>query len=218
MQLTIPRPRAILWDMDGTLIDQTEAIVSCYAAVLKDMGHEQPDSKKILRSLGGPMASTMALFVEPAKLDAACKHFRACFPKHMFDGLEILPGALQCIKAFADAAIPQAILTNKHGTTAREVSAHCKFDTAIKVCFGSSDTQWNKPDPQLTDLVLEALNCARSGTILVGDSFTDIATAKAADIHCYGITTGAHTREELDAAGAKATFLSLIDFLGSIDL
>jgi phosphoglycolate phosphatase-like HAD superfamily hydrolase len=218
MQLTTPRPQAILWDMDGTLIDQTEAIVSCYTAVLQEFGHAQPDSKKILRSLGGPMASTMALFVDPSKLDAACKRFRTCFPAHMFNGLEILPGAQQCIEAFANAAIPQAILTNKHGATARKVSAHCNFDSTIKVCFGNSDTEWSKPDPQLTDSVLEALNCVRSGTILVGDSPTDVATAQAVGIPCYGITTGAHTKEELDAAGAEATFPSLIDFLASVEL
>lgn len=218
MQLTTSRPKAIIWDMDGTLIDQTEAIVNCYTAVLLEFAVERPDPQKILRSLGGPMASTMALFIDPSQLDAACKRFRALFPTHMFKGLEILPGALQCVETFANAAIPQAILTNKHGATAREVSAHCGFDTTIKVCLGNSDTQWSKPEPQLTESIFEALNCEKSGAVLIGDSPTDVATAQAVGIPCYGITTGAHTKDELHAAGAHKTFPNLIDFLASVNL
>ena len=66
------------------------------------------------------MASTMERFIPPEQMELACQSFRARFPEIMFEGLVILPGALELIKTFADNGIPQSILTNKHGNTARK--------------------------------------------------------------------------------------------------
>ena len=63
----LPKPTAVIWDMDGTLIDQTAPIIRCYAEVIEELGYPKPEPEKIHRSMGGPMASTMALFVKPGK-------------------------------------------------------------------------------------------------------------------------------------------------------
>ena len=96
--IQLPQPTAILWDLDGTLIDQTAAIIRCYREVILDMGYPQPDDNSIRRSLGGIMAATMALFVEAERLDEACKAFRVRFPKIMFDGLILLAGGEELIE------------------------------------------------------------------------------------------------------------------------
>ena len=67
--IQLPQPTAILWDLDGTLIDQTAAIIRCYREVILDMGYPQPDDNSIRRSLGGIMAATMGLFVEAEHVD-----------------------------------------------------------------------------------------------------------------------------------------------------
>ena len=69
--IQLPRPTAILWDLDGTLIDQTAAIIRCYREVILDMGYPHPDDNAIRRSLGGVMAATMGLFVEAEHMDEA---------------------------------------------------------------------------------------------------------------------------------------------------
>jgi phosphoglycolate phosphatase len=200
--MKITEPQAVLWDMDGTLIDQTGPILRCYSEVVSEMGYTTPDPAVIRRSLGGPMASTMGLFVESARLEEACQAFRKRFPEIMFDGLIVLPSAMELIASFAARQIPQAIFTNKHGDTARAVSRHCGFARHIGVCIGDTDTDWSKPDPRLTDYVLEQIKMSRGGTILIGDSPTDAETARNADIAFYGVSTGAHSIEELKAAGA----------------
>ncbi len=213
---THPQPLAVLWDMDGTLIDQTVAIVRCYEAVIAELGHPAPDRQAIRRSLGGPMASTMALFVEDSQLEDACQQFRARFPEMMYDGMVILPGALACMKYFAGLKIPQAILTNKHGETARAVSKHCGFDTFVRVCLGNGDTEWSKPEPELGRTVLERLGIEAAGVIMIGDSPTDVATALAIDIPCYAVATGAHRAAELQVAGAHASYPCLNTLLADL--
>lgn len=206
---TLPLPKAILWDMDGTLIDQTAAIIRAYGDVIESMGGGIPDPDVIRRSLGGTMASTMALFIDDARLDEASKRFRQRFPEIMFDGLIILTGGPELIESAYKARIPQVIFTNKHGDTARKVSKYSGFSKYIPICVGNTDTDWHKPQAELTRYVLDQIEASTEGACMIGDSPTDIETAHNADLPCYCIATGAHSIEELLAAGAEAAFNSL---------
>ena len=215
---TLPLPKAILWDMDGTLIDQTAAIIRAYGDVIESMGGGIPDPEVIRRSLGGPMASTMALFIDDAGLDEAAKRFRLRFPEIMFDGLIILPGGLELIESANKAHIAQVIFTNKHGDTARKVSEYAGFSKYIPICIGNTDTDWHKPQVKLTRYVLDQINASAAGACMIGDSPTDIETAHNAGLPCYGIATGAHSTDEMLATGAEAAFNSLVELKAAFGL
>ena len=207
----LPSPKAILWDLDGTLIDQTAAIIRCYREVIEEMGYPMPDDNTIRRSLGGVMADTMGLFVEADRLDEASKAFRLRFPEIMFDGLILLAGGKELIERAYKAHIPQILFTNKHGDTARKISRYAGFAKYIPICIGNTDTEWQKPQLALTQYVLEQIKVSAQGSIIIGDSPTDIAAAKNAGLACYCVATGAHSINELMEAGADAAFESLIE-------
>ena len=210
------KPKAVVWDMDGTLIDQTQPIIRCYAEVIEGLGYAKPEPEKIHRSMGGPMVSTMALFVKPEEIKEADVQFRKRFPEIMYDGLIVLAGANESITWFASNNIPQVILTNKHGETARAVSQHCGFSRSISSCIGNTDTEWHKPQSELTKHALSTIGAPSDGGVLIGDSPTDVATAMNAGLDCIGIATGAHSQSELIAAGAKHTFASLTEMLKAL--
>ena len=214
----LPRPTAILWDLDGTLIDQTAAIILCYREVIVEMGYPQPDDDAIRRSLGGVMAATMGLFVEAERMDEACKAFRNRFPEIMFDGLILLAGGRELIERAYKARIPQVIFTNKHGDTARKVSRYAGFAKYIPICIGSTDTEWHKPQLALTQYVLDQIEVSSGGSIIIGDSPTDIAVAQNAGLTSYCVATGAHNIEDLMEAGADAVFRSLTELGQAIEL
>jgi len=215
---TLPLPKTILWDMDGTLIDQTAAIIRAYGDVIESMGGGIPDPEVIRRSLGGPMASTMALFIDHTGLDEASKRFRQRFPEIMFDGLIILPGGLGLIESANKAHIAQVIFTNKHGDTARKVSEYAGFSKYIPICIGNTDTDWHKPQAQLTHYVLDQIDASAAGACMIGDSPTDIETAHNAGLPCYCVATGAHSTDEMLAAGAEAAFNSLFELKAAFGL
>ena len=215
---SLPLPKAILWDMDGTLIDQKTAIIRTYNEVIQSMGGNLPDPEIIRRSLGGPMAATMALFINEAHLDEAAAHFRQRFPEIMFDGLIILPGGSALIESAYNACIPQVIFTNKHGETARKISKYAGFSKYIPTCIGSTDTNWHKPQVALTRYVLDQIQASAEGGCIIGDSPTDIETAHNANLLCYCIATGAHNTEELIASGAAAAFNSLVELKAAFGL
>jgi len=204
--------------MDGTLIDQTAAIIRCYREVITEMGYPVPDDEVIRRSLGGVMAATMGIFVGVGRMEEACKAFRARFSAIMFDGLIVLPGGMELIERAYKARIPQVLFTNKHGDTARQVSRYAGFAKYVPNCIGSADTQWHKPEAELTQHVLQQIEASAEGAIIIGDSPTDIAVAKNAGLSCYCVATGAHSVDELLEAGAGAAFESLLELGNSIDI
>ena len=204
------RPAAVLWDLDGTLIDQTQGIISCFQKVIRTLGFPEPDPHRIRRNLGGPLPVSMALFIPPEHVEAAVRQFRAEFPSIMMDGLVLLDAGMACLERLSKMGIPQAILTNKHGPTARQVCESTGISEWIQICVGNGDKAWSKPDAQLTDYTLESLAFEVGGPVwMIGDSPTDVQTALNADLIPYAVTTGAHSAAELRAAGAADVFESL---------
>ena len=215
---TLPRPTAVLWDMDGTLVDQTAGILRCYREVVRDLGHPEPDETTIRRSMGGPMPQTMGLLVPPEEITEACRRFRARFPGIMFDGMVVLPGGPELVERLFKARIPQAILTNKHGETARQVARYAGFARYIPLCIGNGDTDYEKPQAELTREILRRLDVPARGACLIGDSPTDITTARNAGLAAYTVATGAHSLRELQAATPDATFPNLEQFAKALPL
>jgi phosphoglycolate phosphatase len=207
---TLSRPAAVLWDLDGTLIDQTQGIISCFQTVIRTMGFPEPDAHCIRRSLGGPLPVSMALFIPSDRVTEAVQHFRAHFPSIMMDGLVLLDGGMACLERLTKMGIPQAILTNKHGPTARQVCESTRISQWIQLCVGNGDTAWSKPEPKLVVHTLDSLPFKVGGPVwMIGDSPTDVQTALNADLIPYAVTTGAHSSAELRAAGAADVFESL---------
>lgn len=207
---SVSRPAAVLWDLDGTLIDQTHGIISCFQKVIRTLGFPEPDSHRIRRSLGGPLPESMALFIPPEQVEAAVRDFRAEFPSIMMDGLLLLDGGMACLERLSKMGIPQAILTNKHGPTARQVCESTGISEWIQLCVGNGDTAWSKPEAQLVAHTLESFAFEGGGPVwMIGDSPTDVQTALNAGLIPYAVATGAHSAAELRAAGAAEVFESL---------
>jgi phosphoglycolate phosphatase len=206
-------PKAVVWDLDGTLIDQTVAIIRCYRAVIDAFGYPQPSEHDLRRSFGMPMAGTMALFVGEKDLTAACQFFRSIFPQRMMDGLEVLPGAERLLRQAAEMGIPQAIFTNKHGPTARQLMESLGWNQWLQGCIGNGDTEWSKPQVDYTRHVLGELGVETSERVLViGDSPTDVAVALPLGLSMLGVATGSHSLEELLSAGASDAIADLSAF------
>ena len=202
-------PDAVLWDMDGTLIDQTTSILRCYGEVISKMGYSIPDPQEIKRSLGGPLSSTLAEFLPADKVEASKIYFKELFLEYMFEGMVVLPGAMDLIKKLNNLQIQQAILTNKQGDNARRVMENTQFDKFIAICVGNGDNPYAKPDSLFTKAVTDQLNQPLDNIVLIGDSPTDALTALNAGHTCYGVCTGSHSLEELKDAGAAQVFSSI---------
>ena len=212
------RPDLVLWDMDGTLIDQTDSIIRCYHEVIESFGFTKPSTLEIKRNLGGPLNNTLSLFLPESHVNAARTLFKETFPKYMFEGMVILEGALELIEKLSRQGISQAIITNKQGVNARAVSRRCGFDQYINVCIGNGDNPYEKPQIEFTEAVIQAMGGDYQNIVLIGDSPTDVQTALNYKADCFAVSTGSHCQNELAEAGAKKVFNNLNELIQLWDL
>lgn len=193
--------RAILFDLDGTLIDQFDAIHRAFALTLESMGFNKPGFEEVKKAVGGASEATMIKLIGKERAKEAVQLLRPIFEKEMLTGLKMLPGALEILKKCHENKIKTAVLTNKYGPHARAACSHLNFDQYLEFTIGADDTKWKKPNPNLTKLVLEKMGTNNQNTLYVGDSPYDYQTAKNGSMPCILLPTGTHSKEELSRLG-----------------
>jgi phosphoglycolate phosphatase len=203
------RYRSILFDLDGTLLDHLTAIHRCYAHTLPQLGLPAPTREQVRRAIGGGLANAMRRFVREADLPRALQLYSVYWDRTMLDGVELMPGAGELLRALHARGCTLAVLTNKLGTSSRLVCDYLGIAPLFRGIFGAQDTPWLKPDPRLTAHVLAALGADPATTCLVGDSPFDAEAAHKGGLSCFLVTTGTDSREELQAAGAEHVYPDL---------
>jgi phosphoglycolate phosphatase len=207
--LPFMRYRSILFDLDGTLLDHLPAIHRCYAHTLPQLGLPAPTREQVRRAIGGGLENAMRRFVREADLLRALQLYSAYWDRTMLDGVELMPGAGELLRVLHARGCTLAVLTNKLGASSRLVCDYLGIAPLFRVIVGAQDTPWLKPDPQLTAHVLAALGADPATTCLVGDSPFDAEAAHKGGLSCFLVTTGTHSLEELQAAGAEHVYPDL---------
>ena len=191
--------RGILFDLDGTLIDQFEAIHRAFSRTLTHMGYPKPSYERVKSSVGGASLSTMTKLIGPERAQEAVGILRPIFEEEMLLGLKALPGSYEILSFCRERRIKAAVLTNKYGPHARVACEYLRFSKLLSFTLGADDTEWKKPDPRLTRHALEKLDRNPNETLYLGDSPYDYETATQAELKPILVSTGTHSREELEA-------------------
>jgi phosphoglycolate phosphatase len=208
--------RAILFDLDGTLIDQFTAIHLAFSKALSKMGYREPSYDEVRRAVGGASEATMTKLIGPSRAKEAVSILRPIFEEEMLYDLTCLPYVERGLERITENKISCAVLTNKYGPHARSACKHLGLTKYFQFILGANDTNWKKPEPQLTQLALQKIGSSSNETIYVGDSPYDYETARKSNIRCHLVATGTHSYDELSKLEAQSThscFKSLIDHL-----
>ena len=201
--------RSIIFDLDGTLIDQFSAIHRAFSQVIVDMGYDRPTFDTVKKAIGGASESTMAKLIGPDRAKEAVEKLRPIFEKVMFEGLVALPYANESLIRLKQNDYKIAVLTNKYGPHARKTCDYLGLSEYLEFTLGAEDTNWKKPNILLTEFALCKLGSSAAETVYVGDSPYDFETAKNADTECLLVDTGTHSFEELSSLNKGFVFKDL---------
>jgi len=204
------RPRTVLFDLDGTLIDHFAAIQRAHTYTMRQLGLPAPTTAQVRAAIGGGLEEAVTRLVGPERMAAALAIYRPYWDATMLEDVRLLPGARELLVGLRAAGVKTAVFTNKHGPSSRLVCAQLGLTGLLDGNFGALDTPWLKPAPEFAAHVLRALGAEAATTALVGDSPYDFAAARNAGFMFYGVTTGTHTAAELRAAGATDVFAGLV--------
>jgi phosphoglycolate phosphatase len=205
--------KAILYDLDGTLVDHFTAIQRAINHAQEAVGAPKSSYEQVRATVGGSIEVTMARLIGPELAPRAIPYYHEFFAKIMFEDLHALPGAAQLLETLHARGLRQAVLTNKQGGTARAVVRHLGWDKWLELVLGTHDTPWRKPMREFVLHAVTTLGIAPEAAMLVGDSPFDVEAAANAGVRCLAVATGSHTRAQLLAhqPAPEAVFENLGD-------
>ncbi len=199
---TRPLPETVLFDLDGTLVDNFTAIHLCTNQVLEVMGFGPVSYETVCGSVGGGALRTMTKLVGEANAATAVKLYLDHFRSVMLKGVKVYPGAREILKALRSRGVTVAVLTNKDHGNSIELLAHLGMSEDTDGIFGTNVVPWRKPHPGFTHYALAQLGRAASAACMVGDSPFDIDTARQGGLaSAHAVATGTHKAEELAPHG-----------------
>jgi pyrophosphatase PpaX len=175
------RYRAVLFDLDGTLIDSTRLIIESYHHTMRvHRGRTFPDSEWI-KGLGTPLRVQFRRFTDdPDEVQRMIATYREWNLAHHDEMVRGFPGAVEATRALRDAGAKLAIVTSKNRHGVHLGLELCGFDRLFDAIVTSDDLEASKPDPAPVLAALAALGEPVGTALMVGDSPHDIAAGRDA--------------------------------------
>jgi len=212
---------AILFDLDGTLVDSVYQHVSAWSTSLRTAGIIVPEWK-IHRRIGMSGASLLQQLCREAGERSKHKNIQALEKKHdaefnrLTRRLSLLPGAVELLEFLTQRGIRWAIATTgSKPQTARLLKNFSIPDTSPVVT--GDDVKKAKPAPDIFVLAAERLNVAIDDCIVIGDSVWDILAAARKGALGVGLLSGGYGQEELQHAGAFRIYKDPAEMLVHIE-
>ncbi len=192
------RSKIVLFDLDGTIIDSTEAILESFEKAYASFGVDIPDAEKIKSLIGLPLdVMFVKLGVNESEAMAYVKAYKAHYQTIHTQKTVLLPNAKEAIE-FAYGYAKLGIVTTKTSEYSRILLEHFDLMKYFDVLIGREDVEHPKPNPEPVNKALAALD-HRFGqvTYFVGDTHADMLAAEEAGIACVGVLCGYMGKEEL---------------------
>ena len=188
-----------LFDLDGTLIDTVELIRRSFDHTLEVHGHDALDEAAWREGLGRPLSWQFARFTEaPAEVEEMIVTYRAHNREVHDDLIGEYPGALEAVRALAEAGGRLGIVTSKAREVAFRGLERCGFGGLFEVLVASDDIDVHKPAPDPVLRALEMLGAEAGSAVYVGDSYHDLQAGRAAGTYTAAACWGPFLREELE--------------------
>jgi pyrophosphatase PpaX len=196
-------PAALLFDLDGTLIDSIELIMRSMRHAFDGHATASPTDAEWRALIGRPLRDSFREFVtEESEIDHLFGRYREYQLEHHDRLVRPYDGIVAAIQGFAAEGHPMAIVTSKADWLAQRALVHVGLDAAIPVVVGCDSCTRHKPHPEPVERALALLRSTPADAIFVGDSPHDVESGRAAGVRTIGVTWGAATGDELARAGA----------------
>lgn len=184
----LPRPEAILWDWDNTLVDGWAAIAAGLNAAFRAFGLAEWSLVEVRARVRRSLRESFPEIFGP-DWEAAREIFYAEVRARHLAVLAPMPGAEAALRAAA-ALVPQGVVSNKQGALLRAEAAHLGWASRFRALVGAGDAAADKPDPAPLRLALAACGVAAGPAVwYVGDTALDMQAARAAG--CAAVLLGA---------------------------
>ena len=213
--------RALIFDLDGTLVDTVYAHVFAWQRALLEAGHAV-DGWRIHRRIGmsgGLFARAVAREIGRGLTDEETEHLQRRHGeiyRELLPDRRPLPGAVELLAALRDHGITHGIATSGRRPEI-DASLEALGVPSDTVVVERGDVLRAKPEPDLFLACQERLGVGIGDCYVVGDAVWDLLAARRAGMLSIGVLTGGYGEDELRAAGAFRVYRDAAELLESLD-
>ena len=210
-------PKAILIDLDGTLVDSVQDLASAVNVLLADHGHAELTLAEVRAMIGNGIKKLVQRAfaahgnaLEGEALDDVSDQMMQIYARDLTTDTAAMPGADDLVRACTDNCCKIAVVTNKPEALSREIVAHFGWDSTIKLVVGGDTCAERKPSAMMLDYACGKLGVTIGEAVMIGDSPADIDSAKNAGMRSIAVR-GGYTNVAPDDLGADAVINTLED-------
>ena len=191
-------PTAVLFDLDGTLIDSVELIVNSALYAFEKCGHPPPAAEDWLADVGLPLRTMFGRFIsDESAMDQLIAGYREYQLANHDRLVRPYDEVTTTLTALRDGGHAVAVVTSKSEPLARRGLTHVGLDGFFDVIVGLESCTRHKPDPEPVHVALDRLGLRPTDAAFVGDSPHDMAAGRAAGVITVAALWGPFTRAQL---------------------
>lgn len=198
--------KAVIFDLDGTLLDTLEDLLNSVNHALTLMNMPERTLDEIRHFVGNGVQRLIELAVpegtEQEKTDQIFALFKEHYALHCNDKTGLYPGIPELLADLKAQGFQMAIVSNKLQEGVDALSRQY-FAPYTSITIGAREGIRKKPAPDTVIEALHLLGISKEQAVYVGDSEVDIATAANTEMDCITVAWGFRTRQEQEAAGGK---------------
>lgn len=196
---------AVIFDLDGTLLDTLADLTDSVNAVMEQYGIRRYTQDEVRSFVGNGIRRLMERTVPQGEahpqFEQIYQSFREYYNVHCMDKTEPYAGILHLLERLRKEGYRTAIVSNKADFAVKKLSA-IYFGELVEAAIGERDGCRKKPAPDSVLQALEELDTESRKAVYVGDSEVDLETARNASMDCIAVSWGFRSREFLLECGA----------------
>ncbi len=203
--------KAIVFDVDGVLIDSNKIIVEAYQKTAEKLGLRIPSLHEVLGLMGRPLFEIVKILWSKSNVELYMKEYRSLF---MDENLVIpaVEGAVDAVREIRESGFKVGVLSGKILFFIKKHLRKAGFNIDWFEAMASFETtKKHKPDPEPLLFVINQLDVKPEETIYVGDAISDYECARDAKVEYFAVLTGSLRREDLERLRVKNIINSVVE-------
>jgi len=216
------QPHAIVWDLDGTLVDSAPDLASALNTVLDMRGFFTLSIDEVRKMIGNGVPKLVergfnAVGVRPdaAQLEEFVAMFVTEYKACATDSTCPYPGVVEALQELHSMNIPMGVCTNKPKAFTRQILEGLGLSGYFSSVVGGDSTSARKPDPEPVLACLRGLATEPESSLMIGDSVHDVHAARAAGVH-IGVVPWGYRSAPVEELGADFVLHDLAGLAGMI--
>jgi len=183
-----------IFDFDGTMFDSLTDVANCFNITFEYLGYEQLDLDFFKESLGGNVDEIISLILKdnnsPENIELVKNTYEKIYNNDFKKNTKLYDGILEVLEQLQNEDYILAINSNRNPKSIKEFVNRYASDINFIDIQGHVHTNPSKPDPYGVNTIMSKANVSNEKTIYIGDSLTDIKTAKNANVDCLLVRWG----------------------------